>query len=494
MALFSTLASDSTSNDLISSSPTPKSLDIVTVVQLFTDQPFPLTLDTAHHHQGYTASISTTPPSYATLHYTAVQCQTASQLENALEQQQGLRQLSRKALVPATPDLGVWNFRVSSRNTPSQPEKQSSTDSLLLPLIVSDNGSGAIRTFCMVVDLSILENVEPSVSQMQEALVRLLIQVDKEKWNTEKTSESDPIRSTTLFQLRKAQFGLAPLEDSSTDVMTKSEPDPDEVDVAIALQICVKLPGNSLKFQDYRDQQAVALIVYHLRRYAAALSASLLFVRGVSIADKSKTKDGPMSELILSPSKSNDSTDSPAFHLLQEQPTVPIQQLPIVWRELAQRKPVWDPSGCPEIYEDLAISSVSEPAPEEEGKSTDENNIDTTVAAHSLIYGPGVHNEDLIESVLLRNAHYPGYWDAGKDSLWKILPKNSSQAADSSATSKKKIVKSGDDWWLGELRESIAIPETMKTPPPKKAADAAPSTSKTPNDAAVSSFFEDLLK
>lgn len=489
MALFSTLASDSQSKDLISSSTTPKSLELVTVVQLFTDQPFPLTLDTTHHHQGYVASA--TPPSYATLHYTAVQCQTVSQLEHALNQQQGLRQVSRKALTPATPDLGVWNFRVSSRSNDGQSQQKNSTDSLLLPLIVSDPDGLAIRTFCMVVDLSVLENVEPSVSKMQDALVRLLIQVDAEKWNALKPVESDSIRSTTLYQLRKVQFGLAPLDDKGAEAMTKSEPDPVEREVAIALQICVKLPGNSADFQDYRDQQAVALIVYHLRRYAAALSASLLFVPGISIADRSKIKDGPMSDILLSPSKSNDIVDSPSFNLLHEQPSVPVQQLPIVWRELALCKPVWDPPTCPEIYEDLAISTGLTSSPENEGT---DGTSDDTVAAHSLIYGPGVHNEELIESVLLRNAHYPGHWDAAKDSLWKILSTNATQNVDSPTSSKKKVVKKGDEWWLGELRESIAIPETMKTPPPKKASDSMLSAGKTPNDAAVSSFFEDLLK
>jgi hypothetical protein len=569
MAIFSTLAgaqakTDATHSSIASGS---KSLTVPTVIQLFTDYPFPLTIDTAQYHAAATTagtSNSTTgllpmtvPPSYAALHYTAVQCQTAAQLkELSSEQQRGLRQ-AKKTITVATPDLGVWNCRISTTTAPSTntgtkdtsttstsgatsattdssaTSTQSTTpkDTSLLSVIAQRCRGTPFHTFCMVVDLSKVENVEPSITKMQEALVRFLISSSNSKKDTNddptttenktKATNTD-VRTTTLYQLQIAQFGLGPNDTASKQAMTKVEPDIADKNVTIALQICVKLPYNTSDFQEYRDQQAISLIVYHLRKYAAALSASLVFVSGVvppvgrgnSSSGNNKDSNTTSNDISLSPSKNTelqDSSSSSSFALLQEQPTVPVQQLPIIWKELAFGKAVWKPEVCPEIYEDLNIpipsSNLDEASSADDIASPDDGAVDdsviktpTNISTHSLIYGPGSHNEELIESVLLRNANYPGHWDAAKESVWKILPKEDPTSAIDVATTTSKnkkgaanTIRPGDEWWLSELRESIAIPDAMKTPPPKKSSDSSTAT-KTPNDAAVSSFFEDLLK
>lgn len=514
MALFTNLALQSKQSD--GAQTTSKSLELPTVVQLFTDNPIPLTLDTALHHQqqqspGPTSQLSSshggiyysTPPSYATLHYTAVHCQNSAQMILIQDQQRGLRHLAKKPVTVVTPDLGVWNFRVSNRGTNKNIKaetsitetKITSTTSAvdtLLDSISSKSNSAASLAFCMVVDLSVLENVEPSITKMQEALVRYLINRESDKTDQE---TKDSVQTTTLYKLKKIQFGIGREDTKSIEAMNKTEPDESDKYKAIALQICVKLPENASDFQEYRDQQAISLLMYHLRRYAADLSASLVFV-SAGIQGTFSSNDGKSSDIPLSPSpnQNKEGAESTKVFLLKEQPSVPVHLLPVVWREWALGKQVWKPDECLELYTELDINVGTKA---QSGASANETDEGADVSAYSLIYGPGTQNEELIESVLLRNAHYPGHWDAAKESVWTILPKESATLSAAPSTANKKSaskIKVGDDFWLSELRESIAIPDSVKTPPPKKAAEAAASTTKTPNDAAVSSFFEDLLK
>ena len=103
------------------------------------------------------------------------------------------------------------------------------------------------------------------------------------------------------------------------------------------------------------------------------------------------------------------------------------------------------------------------------------------------MYSAGKHQEDLIESVLLRNASCPGHWEASKDSLWKALPPTIEVATEHIKREKPESV--GDEVWLAKLRDSVeTAPIPAASPSPAKAADAAK------EDPGVSSFFENLLK
>ena len=393
MGLFSTLKQETS---------TTSSLSLPTVVQLYTSAPFRL-------------ESTVQLPSYAVLTYQAVQV-TATE---TMTEQKGLR--SKKQSYPV-PDLGVWDCCIAKRQEGKTPPL---SDSLLkIPERVS--------TFCFTVDLSKSTEVEPTITLLQEALVRYLIDRSAEG---EDQNIQPATATTTLYQLRSVQFGLAPQDDKSAESLTKSAPDEKDRKVAVALMICAKLAPKKQTEEDYREKQAQALMIYHLRRYAAALNASLCFV-GPPTEDK------------------------------EEQPTMSLTQLAYAWRELAQGRQVWKDQESPEL------------AREEEEES-----------AHSLIYGPGTHNEELIESVLQRNANYPGHWDAAKESVWRILPPESETATTS--TTKNKT-PAGDEHWLTELRDSVAAAEAIKTPPPKKPDKESGSTQKTPNDAAA--FFESLLK
>jgi hypothetical protein len=211
--------------------------------------------------------------------------------------------------------------------------------------------------------------------------------------------------------------------------------------------------------------------MYHLRKYAAALNASLVFV-----ADPTTTQRGIES---ASPTESKQH---------QRQPTVTVSQLAIIWRELAKGKPVWS-----EPVEGVTSTSTSNAQPSllECDATTNADATNPEEETYSLIYGPGNHQPELIESVLLRNASYPGHWNASTDSIWKVFPPEN---VDAEKSPTNKPTTAGDDLWLEELRASLASVPGLQTPPPKSSAKEPPSATRTPNDAAVSSFFEGLLK
>jgi hypothetical protein len=431
MGLFSTLTTESSSTVQMSSSS-----QIPTVLQLYTSQQ-PIALDSS---TSSTSKLS----GYSAMTYQAVQV-GSSQEEELKNRHQN-------------PDLGVWNCRVS----PGQ-DKQALVDSLLAKLITTKN----VRTVCWTVDLADAAQVEPSVSLMQSALVRHLIEHPP-------TATADPAdapeqerqtATTSLYQLQATQFGLANDDKESTSEKNINE---SFKDVKTTLMICALVPKESpnqeVSESAFTQKQAQALVLYHLRKFAAALNASLCFVQDNYEAPAIL---GLPSSQPSSPTKESQQVQPAASEASSQQPTVNYDTLSQLWRDLALDKEVWNNN-----------SSENNPS-EEGGAAADET-------APTPLYGPGRQQDDLIETVLLRSGHYPGHWEANKDSLWVALPTPAEQKTETAA------VASGDEGWLGQLRESIA--SAADVAPASKTTEESTEASPAKKDAAVSSFFESLLK
>jgi hypothetical protein len=456
MGLFSIFDSqeseDSTgSGDINNNKPSP-SLDLPCVVQLYNSRPVRL------------EAAASVPP-YAMLSYSAVALgATKEETVVDLPSLSPSKRQNKKALPALVPELGVWNVCVS---------RPGSDTLLLLP------PKPAVSAFCLTVDLSDPRKVEPTLTSLQDALVRYLIarppppppptttttsstQVgdmgtagDNDNSGTSEGSPSSQTTTSTamttsLHDLRTVSFGLAAQDAESASKLQKSQAvgvatDKDRA-AHVALVICARRAPPVGK-NDYRAKQAQALLYYHLRRYASALKATLCFVDGAGDVD-SLVDDDP-----------------------NDQPVVDPAQLAYIFRELATGKP-------------LNLS-----APE---LSTGEN------SGFAFVYTAANHNPELIESVLLRNANYPGEWDAAKESLWKVLPPPPPPAPPSSAsaTEARPDAPAGDDPWLAELRDSVAAAtsaaDAAKTPAKATRKEVAPDSAQ--KDAAVSSFFESLLK
>lgn len=387
MALFSTLLSASSEPSASTSASIPTLIQLSTSTRiLYGDED----LD-AHAVLSYQA-LEVNPPT--------------PEGESTLFQQ---RRSNSAANSTVTPNLGVWNCFIS---------KNALVDSLLKIPDASSSRTGD-HHFCMTVHLTDPSLVEPSMAMMHEALVRLLIQQPPPK-RKEVASEIAMKTSTSLSQLKATQFGLA-----SEDKPTSSQVAEDDDHVCISLMICAVFDhsGNASSIKDeYMETQAQNLIIYHLRRYAAALNCSLCFV--------------------------GNKTD-------MDVPTIPLADIAYTWLQ-------WISSPDPTIKVDN-------------------------------VFAPNHHQPDLIESVLLRNAqHLAGQWDASKDSLWKALPPSQEDegASTLSSTRNRNAPSHGDDDWLSQLRESVATVEASPISAAPTVTSAAPKT----EDAAVSSFFENLLK
>lgn len=422
MGLFSALI-DSTAGEAVV---TTSSGNVPTVVQLYTGIK-PIQLDDTAKLSGFSA-----------MTYQAVQ--VGSSLEEELKNRH------------QNPDLGVWNCRVS-RGT----DKQALVDNLL-----AEVGKKA-KAFCMAVDLADPSQVEPTISLLQNALVRHLIE------NPPDSDEKAPTRetaTTTLEQLQATEFGKAN-EDKENTSGNKEVAKINESfkSITTTLMICVQVPPEDVHTTDdaeaYKKKQAQALVIYHLRKFAAALNCSLAFVQAPSPSSRTNASHSPTKD-------SKQATPPASSTLASQQPVVDIDTLSKWWRDVAEDNKVWETEG-------------DEPMGEEE--ATPE-----TVVTAAPLYGPGKHQEDLIESVVLRTAHYPGHWDANKDSLWVALPSPQDTVVSESA------VQSGDQGWLTQVRESIAAANDL--PPPSATPDVSNEEDKQPKekDAEVTDFFASLLK
>jgi hypothetical protein len=391
---------------------------------------------------------------FAPLHYSAVRCSLDSS-SYAPGGVVGLRHANKLKIdnnAGITPDLGIWTCRAD--------QGRELVDALL-PATVSN------ETLVLTVDAQSPERVEPSLTQQQEALVRHLIQHRVEGGDgitPNNKNEETATRTTSLAKLKTVQFGLAP--ESTHNRVVKAAEEADE-HLMVTVQICVHLPAPPRDDDDkadyYKEQQMMSLLQYHLRKYAANLNASLIFVQPEQRLDGASERSVP---------QSGDSK--------QRQVAVSRSELNFVWKALAQGQAVWKYETIEELIEGRPVAPARE---EHEGKDNEPEQ-----SGYSLIYGPDNHNAELIDTVLLRAATYPGHWDASTESLREILP-------NAVAVKAETAVVSGDQGWLKELRDSVvsAAAAGLQTPPPKSA-KPADSATKTPNDAAVSSFFEGLLK
>jgi hypothetical protein len=431
MGLFSTLAdaqTDARSNKSSSNLPT--------VVQLYTKDPVRL------------EPLASCMPSYALLSYSAVPCASSSALTSPSNNNTGSNKTGK--LFDPVPDLGVWNVRVLDDTT---------TCALaLLPASTSKT----CTTFVWTVDLSTPTTLEPTMTLLQNALIRHLKQQKGDDGTIKTLSNTSTDSATTsLFELQTTRFGLA-LEDSLTT--TTIEPDVKDRETKICLIIVAQHTTKSsastavaAEETQYYDQQVQALLKYHLYKFASQLNAYLVFVGSETSND--------MEEEAISSST----------------PTHTPEQVAVLLKDLAQNLP---------IRNAVHVSAAAAAAAGDSPGDTDDAPVLIPDDASLSIYAPD--NADVIDSVILRNANFPGQWDAGVTSLWKILPPPPPTASSRRATPSVSV---GDQSWLKELHDSVAAVDKTPIKSAKKEPSAAENRTSLAGskEADASSFFASLL-
>lgn len=548
MGLFSTLASATTTSDgqaklkksphvLASSSSSSSSLsssaaEIPTLFQLYAGGDYDGTT-TKHQHQHNLILMenTSTVTGYTMLTYQAIQVGGNSTRDDSTE-------VINKH---PNPDLGVWNYRVavggaisganimnnnssnSSRmvNNSREQQRPSTTSSTLTNSLLTKL-TDQTAVYCLTVDLSDETSVEPNLSALQAALVRLLIEqgpssavtknndtapatasvnddriIDDPASNNNDDNSRKNIKSTSLYDLQAVQFGLASEEKNTGQSIEESAKD-----VKIGLMICAVITPSSSSSDGknknstsnnqttvdmssesaYKKKQARALVVYHLRKFANAINAALCFVERPDhnmdhkqpvLSTKGEAANTVQATTTETSVSNNETTTTTNNNNSTEDTQIAISydKLSQLWRDMAMGFPIWD-------QQFTAREEVQDGA------------------AATALYGPGRQQEDLIENLLLRNANYPGHWDASKDSLWVALPQDPSNSTTSKSTTVSSTTVTGDDGWLTQLRQSIvsALPTVDKSSSSKNKSAAKDDGKPKEKDAAVSSFFESLLK
>ena len=430
MGLFSTLTSSDEGRQT-------SSMNVPTLVQLYASKP--IALDTTSKVTGYTA-----------MTYQAIQSGLVSDDQELKNRHQN-------------PDLGVWDCRVGKGK--DENNKQVPLLDSLLAKVASH-----VRTFCWTVDMSDSATVEPTISLLQAALVRHLIENPPPAEETRQTS------TTSLYQLQATQFGLA-TDDKESNIIEKNISESSQA-VKTCIIICAILPEEKEEISEsaYKTKQANALVIYHLRRFAAAINASLCFVEPEEKSAAAANQSAGTTSSSSSPMKESQKQTQRSSASEASQPAVSPDELSILWKDLAMDKEIWK------------TSTSNVPTNSSSSGSSSSNEEETNIANIAApLYGPGGHQEEFIESVLLRNAHYPGHWEASKDSLWVALPTPSeNKAVDEGPVT-------GDEGWLSQLRESIA--SAAEAPKAAVVQEETKTEEKTAEpDVAVSDFFASLLK
>jgi len=373
----------------------------------------------------------------------------------------------------SNPDLGVWNCRVVvGGNENCNPL----VDSLLAKLATPSEIVSPPTTFCLTIDLSDETTVEPNLSALQAALVRHLIEhPPKANSDSDANASITKTQTTSLYGLQTVQFGLASEEKAAQRSIEESSKE-----VKVGLMICAVVSSNDKNTVDessesaYKQKQARALVVYHLRKFANSLNAALCFVERPKPQEQQElsSKDPAAEDGNKDALGNNSGAEDPSSSVNSNtQLSISYDKLSQLWRDMAMGIPVWE-------------QEQSQPS------STETETADVSPTA---LYGPGRQQEDLIDSLLLRNANYPGHWEASKDSLWVALP----ATGDGTNTTSTGTSTAGDDGWLTQLRDSIVSalpPATDKADEEKSSAPAEDAGKPKGKDAAVSSFFESLLK
>lgn len=453
MGLFSTLASASGSGNtsegaIVQTTAPTSSATIATVVQLYSNQQIILMEETPN------------VTGYSSLTYQAVQV-GASRDDAVVE-------LKNRH---SNPDLGVWNCRVvvGGNNENSDPLVDSLLAKLSAPseIIVSPPS-----VFCLTVDLSDEATVEPNLSALQAALVRHLIEHPPQTY--ENDASTTKIQTTSLYDLQTVQFGLASDEKAAERSIEEAARE-----IKVGLMICAVVSSNDNNTVDesseaaYKKKQARALVVYHLRKFANSINAALCFVERPKPQEQESSKDPAATE----GNKDTGDASSSSSNNNNTQLSVSYAKLSQLWRDMAKGIPVWE-------------QEEQSPSTTKEKVVVEETSAGITPTA---LYGPGKQQEDLIESLLLRNANYPGHWDANKDSLWVALP-SSNEGANTTNTTGTSTA--GDDGWLMQLRSSIAsaLPPAASKATETKASTPAKEAKAGAKDEAVTDFFASLLK
>jgi len=534
MALFTTLAATDDGNESgIAASTSATSPP--TAVQLYTTKSFNFLLNTVSNYgvssDETTGDVSAedvpvTPGSsnfhqghpFAVLSYQAVEVPDVAGPKSGDDEivalPLGLRKTSIKQGQHLRPNLGVWDCRVVI----SSDGGESSLVDRLLGSVVGVGGDEkkkiATETFLLAVDLSDPRTVCSAVCSMIESIARHLEATNNN--SEEEKEENKGGGTTTLSRLRSCMFGSAASPSSSGNGNDDTAP-------SANLVLCAIVPnpqGSANNAPSYKEKQSQNLILYHLHKFALEVDCTLCFVRpfersGAANADA----ETPAADESGKGADASGSGGASSFGGGMVG-TTSVSELSAIVRKLALGVSLVETDSVDDEVtekekdakneEEEEETEEGEAVEKEEGEEKNESSpTPSAVATAQAVYSPGSHDPDILKGVYLRNASCEGEWDAAKDELNVAIPPP--EKATESSLAKNSSTKAGDGEWLAKLHQSVGIvvgagidsssgdggagDKSVKTPAKRRGTKKG----KIPQgdgqkDAAVSNFFESLLK
>ena len=408
-----------------------------------------------------TSNSTTAKRRFESLSYQAVEV-TAQQDSGGILQQQ--QPNTSKAKKHQRPNLGIWDVRLpdASAGSSGGTDGGKSTDLVnrLLQKVISSPSQGvAPPTVIFALDLADPAAVYPAMEGMLGALLRRYDAMGADGASTKMSASASAAASATtrLSKLRSTKFGAAP--EQSEEVPSKGAGG-GSADTRIALIICCAVPptpaaevgpeggGATGAPQSFQEKQAVSLVHYHLHRFAAEVDCTLVFVR---------PDDDGANPAVSAPSDNEGGEGDNASAIAKSKGAIPslaVTELAAVVSRVAQgMTPVEEEEKTNDDNDEVGAGDDTEEA-QESGAAT------AAGLDQPPIFAPGTHDDDLIGSVLLRNASCPGVWDAAKDDLWKALPsaKAGGDGGQKSSEKKKDVSVGGaaaDEAWLSKLAASL---------------------------------------
>jgi hypothetical protein len=385
-----------------------------------------------------------------------------------------------------------------------------------------------IPTFLWTLDMERPSIIGQTVNNMAKILLK----------HFQSRHESKPIhthstfsQTTSIAALASTVFGQAPSDSTTTHHQHLPSSAPEG---HFRLILCAVLPNHSsiAKFQ-YMERQALRLVHYHLHRYANALHATLLFLQDTHTSVGGAGSNNHMEFDSLQSQGNTTDTFS-----LANVVGLTVQEVSRILKAILQdtRQTVHslpdNKTGSMDtrlLDKDDPINNTN-PTMDPLETETYENGIqvpmsptaiwlhhhgvvDNVQLKESSIYLPESHDDEWVESVLLRNAHCPGSWDAYKDPIGVALQSISTSEQSSTDTHKdprKNLVTlNGDQEWLSTLSRVIlsdsSIPvgttgaETVGDASTKRGraeriTPAKKNATAKGEEEDVANFFDDLLK
>ena len=399
------------------------------------------------------STTSTAKRRFETLSYQAVEVTAQQDGEGRsggiLQQQPN----SSKAKKHQRPNLGIWDVRLPDTNGGTDGDKSTDLINRLLQKVISPGA--APPTVIFALDLADPSSVYPAMEAMVAALLRRYDAMGADGASAKMSASASA--TTRLSKLRSTKFGAAP--EQSEEVPSNASGG-GSADTRIALIICCAVPPTPAEVgpeggatgapQSFQEKQAVSLVHYHLHRFAAEVDCTLAFVRpddgGANLAASVPSGDeGGEGDNASAIAKSKGAT-----------PSLTVTDLAAVVSRVAQGM-------APAVEEEKTNDDNDEVGAGDDAEEAQEGDAAATAAGleQPPIFAPGTHDDDLIGSVLLRNASCPSVWDAAKDDLWKALPsaKAGGGGDGQKSSDKKKDINVGgaaaDEAWLSKLAASL---------------------------------------